>query len=292
MKEKIIEGVWADVCRARPMPAQITGATPLGGGCINDAFRLDTGQGTFFLKVNDAARYPGMFRAERRGLELLRSANALRVPEPIAVGEVDGRQYLLCEWVAEGRSAPGNSRLLGHGLARLHRVSSGPFGLDHDNRIGSLPQTNTPASTWEEFLIGSRIMPQLRLAERNGLLTPRLRDLLDRLMARLPGLFPQEPPALLHGDLWGGNAMTDDLGRPVIFDPAVYFGHREMDLGMMHLFGGFDPKVFDHYQEEYPLAPDWSSRIPLCQVYPLLVHVNLFGGGYAAQTEEAIRPYV
>jgi len=287
-----INRVWDALTQSGAVKGQLLAVKSVSGGCINSAYRLDTDQGNFFLKMNDASRYPGMFVAERRGLDLLRSAKALRVPRPIAVGEVDAQQYLLCEWFNQTTPAEDHDELLGRGLARMHRVSDTSFGLDHDNWIGSLPQSNTRSGSWADFFTEQRIMPQIRLAEQQGLLTPKLRGLLDKLMVRLPTLFPLEPPSLIHGDLWGGNAMTDQSGRPVIFDPAAYFGHREMDIGMMHLFGGFGRRVFDSYNEAYPLTPEWQSRIALCQVYPLLVHVNLFGVSYITQTEAAIRPYI
>lgn len=287
-----INRIWESLTSSGTVNGQTLAVTAVSGGCINSAYRVDTDQGSFFLKVNHASRYPGMFRTEQMGLELLRSPDALRVPRPLAVGEADGQQYLLCEWVSQAAPAVGHDELLGRGLAEMHQVSDTSFGLDHDNWIGSLPQTNTRSGSWSAFFSEQRIMPQLRLAEQQGLLTPKLRESLDKLMARLPTLFPDEPPSLIHGDLWAGNVMADESGRPVIFDPAAYFGHREMDIGMMHLFGGFGRRVFDSYNEAYPLAPDWQSRIALCQIYPLLVHVNLFGAVYIPQAETAIRPFI
>lgn len=287
-----IDSLWTHMVQEGEASCGLKMATAVGGGCINDSYRLEADSGVFFLKVNDAVRYPGMFDAERKGLELLRSANALRVPEVFANGHFEGKQYLLCEWIEQGVPSNKHNEHLGRGLARLHHCTGGFYGLDHDNWIGSLPQANRYSNSWEDFFIEHRIIPQLRLSERRGLLTARLRNLLDRLISRLPELFPKEQPALLHGDLWAGNAMADEKGGPVIFDPAVYFGHREMEIAMMQLFGGFNRQVFDFYIDEYPLAPDWRSRTALCQIYPLLVHANLFGGGYFSQTEAAIRTYV
>jgi fructosamine-3-kinase len=268
-------------------------ARRLSGGDINDAFEVHLADGrTIFVKTNARAA-PEMFPAEARGLAWLAEARALRVPEVLAVSsERDGARFLALELVRSGSPARGHDEALGRGLAALHRSGAPWFGLDHDNFIGSLPQTNRPHATWDAFYERERLAPQLERAVANGRASAGMRRGFERLFTRLPELVgPSEPPARLHGDLWGGNLHTDEAGAPCLIDPAVYGGHREMDLAMMRLFGGFGERVFSAYAEAYPLAPDAGERVSLYQLYPLMVHVNLFGGGYAASVERVLAKY-
>jgi fructosamine-3-kinase len=258
----------------------------VSGGDINEAHeaRLSDGR-VIFIKSNRAAP-PTMFEAEARGLAWLGEAKALRVPQVLA----QGPDFLVLEHIQPGRRDSKHDEILGHGLADLHRSGAPSFGLDHDNFIGRLPQANQPLPTWAEFYRARRLEPQLRLAVDGGEASPAMRRGFDRLFERLDDLVgPPEPPARLHGDLWGGNAIVDERGLPCLIDPAVHGGHREIDLAMMRLFGGFGPRVFAAYHEAHPLAPEHESRAPLYQLYFLMVHVNLFGGGYVGQVESALR---
>jgi fructosamine-3-kinase len=199
---------------------------------------------------------------------------------------------LALEWIARGRPAAGHDEALGRGLAALHQAGAPAFGLAEDNFIGSLPQRNGHADWWPDLYGERRLEPLARMAVEDGRLAPAFLGDLERLRARLPDLCgPPEPPARLHGDLWGGNAMTDAAGAPVLIDPAVYGGHREVDLAMMRLFGGFSATVFAAYDEAHPLAAGHEDRVELYQLYPLLVHVVLFGGGYARSAERILRRY-
>ena len=201
--------------------------------------------------------------------------------------------WLALAWLAPGPAAVGHDEALGTGLARLHACRPASFGLDHDNFIGTLPQANGALPTWADFYGERRLRPQVARAARAGLLPTSLRRDLEHLIERLPLLVgPAEPPARLHGDLWGGNAHTDARGQPVLIDPAAYGGHREVDLAMMRLFGGFAPRVFDAYAASTPLAPGHEARISLYQLYPLLVHLNLFGTGYLRQVADAVEPHL
>ncbi len=270
---------------------KVIGTRPISGGCINDAKRLQTTVGDFFIKVNSAIRFPGMFEAEAKGLKLLRSANELYVPKVITTGEFGGQQFLVTEFVESDIKADSFWEDFGTSLARLHRYSGNSFGLDHDNYIGSLAQSNTKADTWPSFFINNRLNPQLKLARDRGLVGEKLIKHFEGLYLKLPEIFPQEPPALLHGDLWSGNYMVSAEGRACIIDPAVYFGHREMDIAMTRLFGGFGYELYDAYNEEYPMEQGWEARMDICNLYPLLVHVNLFGGSYLSQVESIIRRF-
>ena len=272
---------------------RVVSVAPISGGDINEAFelRLVDGQ-SVFLKTNAHAPL-AMFAAEAHGLEFLEQARALRIPKVLAVSsERERPSFLLLEFIRPARRRRGFDDELGRGLARLHRAGAPSFGLDHPNFIGRLPQANLPQPTWAEFYRAQRLEPQLRLAVDSGRAPRSLGGDFERLFRRLPELVGEhEPPARLHGDLWGGNLHVDEQGAPCLIDPAAYGGHREMDLAMMQLFGGFGARVFDAYAEAFPLAPGHAERVLLCQLYPLLVHVNLFGGGYVDSVRRALSAY-
>jgi fructosamine-3-kinase len=275
--------------------ASVKQAQRLSGGDINDAFELELSGGTrVFLKTNERAP-ADMFPAEARGLNWLRAAGALRIPQVLAVsgGRPGEPCFLVLELLTPGPRQRDFDQQLGRGLAQLHRFGAPSFGLDHDNFIGSLPQRNRARATWAEFFWSERLEPQLSRAVTAGRASSRMRAGFERLASKLPQLVgPSEPVARLHGDLWGGNLHIDQLGAPCLIDPAVYGGHREMDLAMMRLFGGFSEAVFRAYQEAWPLAEGHTERIALYQLYPLLVHVNLFGGSYAESVERSLARYV
>jgi fructosamine-3-kinase len=263
----------------------------VSGGDINSAFRatLDDGRAVF-VKHRDGMP-ADVYRAEADGLTWLRDANALRIPEVVAVGD-DDPTFLALEWIDSAAPAADHDERLGRGLAALHRAGAASFGDREDNWIATIPQTNAPSPDWPTFYAERRLEPLTRQAVEQGLLPGSTRDHLERLTERLPGLCgPEEPPARLHGDLWGGNAITGPAGEPALIDPAVYGGHREMDLAMMRLFGGFSSRVFDAYNEAWPLEPGHEDRVKLYQLYPLLVHVLLFGGSYTAQFKGALSRY-
>jgi fructosamine-3-kinase len=231
-----------------------------------------------------------MFTEEARGLDWLRAATALRVPEVLAVADAEnGPRFLALEHLDPGRRRPDFEEKLGRGLAALHRTGASSFGFEHDNYVGSLPQSNRAHLTWAAFYLEERLVPLVRRAIDRRHFVAGEGKKFDRLWSRLASLTgPEEPPSRLHGDLWGGNLHTDPEGQPCLIDPAVYGGHREIDLAMMRLFGGFGPRVFAAYDEAWPLAAGYEERVPLYQLYPLLVHVNLFGGGYAGSALRAL----
>lgn len=264
----------------------------VAGGSINHSYRVHSGNKHLFIKVNNANAFPNMFQAEAKGLKLLRQHSLFHIPELIATGEAGNEAYLAMEWLEKGTPGKNFWDDFAADLARLHRNNHDKFGLDHDNYIGSLAQQNKQHESWAEFYITMRLEPQLRLATEKGLAGITIIRAFDRLFNRLEDLFPQEPPALLHGDLWRGNFMCHQSGKATIFDPAVYYGHREMDLAMTRLFGGFEAEFYEHYHRHFPLENDWEERIPLGQLYPLLVHVNLFGAGYLSQLKSCLRPFV
>lgn len=278
---------------ALALGAEVTDASRLGGGDINDAFAVSLADGRRVFVKTHASADRAMFPAEARGLRWLSEARALRIPEVLAVSDGGGPAFLALEYLESARPRRGFDEELGRGLAALHCFGAPGFGLDHDNFIGRLPQDNTPADSWPAFYAQARLGAQLELAQKRGLADAALARRFDQLFSRLDALVgPAEPPARLHGDLWGGNLHIDDQGAPCLIDPAVYGGHREMDLAMMKLFGGFGDRVFSAYNEAYPLAAGHAERVPLYQLYPLMVHVNLFGRGYLGSVERALSRYL
>jgi fructosamine-3-kinase len=261
----------------------------VGGGDVNEDFRARLADGRDVFVKRNADAPEGLFEAEARGLRWLAEAAALRVPEVLACAKAGEPAFLVLEHLESRPPAAGFDEALGRGLAALHRFGADRHGLDHDNFIGRLPQDNRPGDDWPTFYRERRLEPQLARARDGGLESSRMRAGFERVLTRLDELCgPGEPPSRLHGDLWGGNLMSDELGRPALVDPAVYGGDREVDLAMMRLFGGFSPRVFDAYAEAFPLRPGAAERVTLYQLYPLAVHVNHFGGHYVASLERAL----
>ena len=273
---------------------RVVRAVPVAGGDINEARELALDDGSsVFCKFNEQAP-SALFAAEALGLEFLRSARALRIPEVLGFSAPNEQpRFLLLELIRAARPQVGFDDALGRGLAALHRAGAPSFGFEQPNFIGRLPQSNREHPSWAEFYRAERLEPQLRLATDAGRVSGAMRRGFERLFATLPErVGPSEPPARLHGDLWGGNLHVDEHGAPCLIDPAVYGGHREMDLAMMRLFGGFRERAFAAYVEAYPLAAGERERVALYQLYPLLVHVNLFGGSYVDSVERALAGYV
>lgn len=277
--------------RHEGQPVVISSVKPLGGGCINEAASLVTNAGQYFVKWNNAKKYPGMFEAEHKGLQLLRSTGAIHIPGVVHEGIAGEHSFLVLEMVTEGKKTDDFWEDFGRSMAKMHRHTWKAFGLDHDNYIGSLPQSNAPHDKWTEFFICERLEPQLKRARDEGKLGRNAASHFNHLFLVLDEIFPPEKPALLHGDLWSGNFMISPNGRACIYDPAVYYGHREMDIAMTKLFGGFNDGFYAGYTHELPLEKGWEKRVDVCNLYSLLVHVNLFGGGYAAQVEGIICKY-
>lgn len=270
---------------------ELTETHPLGGGDINEALRLETSAGRFFMKYNSARRYPGMFKAEAEGLNLMRSTQTVFVPEVLGYGDDGEDAFLLLEYLEPGHRSNQAMEEAGRRLALMHRNSSNSFGLDYDNYIGSLPQKNTRYERWTDFFVACRIEPMLRRATDKGLADQKMKRGFEGLFARLDELIPAEPPALVHGDLWGGNYLAASESKVFLIDPAVYYGHREMDLAMTRLFGGFPEAFYEGYLSEYPLHPGWMQRTEIHNLYPLLVHVNLFGGGYVSSVASVVKRF-
>jgi fructosamine-3-kinase len=260
----------------------VTSVSPVSGGDINEASRVELADGRVVFVKSHGSPPAGMFAAEVTGLDWLR-AGSLRVPRVVAVGA----SWLALEWLALGAPrGSGTIAALGRGLAGLHRVGAPDFGFAADNFLATLPQANAAMADWPSFYVERRLRPLAELALARGRM-PDVRRKLDALAARPDRFGPPEPPARLHGDLWWGNVAATD-GEPVIIDPAVYGGHREVDLAMLALFGELPDALVAAYHEVWPLAGGWRERLRLHQIYPLAAHAVLFGGGYGGQVSRAL----
>jgi fructosamine-3-kinase len=269
------------VCRRAPERS-------VGGGSINRCYRWLTARAPMFVKVGPV-RAQAAFAAEAEGLRELHAAHAVRVPEVLGTGVVDAAAFLALEWIERGVADEACERQLGEGLAALHSVSQPRFGWRRDNTIGRTPQANDWSTDWVEFFRERRLRPQLALAAQQGF-GRLLAERGERLLGALPALLGDHAPrgSLLHGDLWGGNWLASAGGEPVLFDPAVYYGDRETDLAMTALFGGFGAAFYDAYQAAAPLPAGAALRAELYNLYHVLNHANLFGGGYAPQARALI----
>lgn len=267
---------------------QVESVNLQSGGDINHAAILQfKTSGPVFLKWNSHAPEL-MFEAEARGLKLLTKANSALVIPKVLLTE---KTFLVMSFVKEGSANSESSLQFGIQLARQHRFSSQSFGLDHDNFIGKLPQSNTQHLNWADFFVSERIAPQVKMGVDSGKLPQTMGAKIDQFAKNIFDLFPEESPALLHGDLWSGNYMFTEYGTVSIYDPAVYYGHREMDIAMARLFGGFSSHFYEGYNSEYPLSDGHEKRVALCNLYPVLVHANLFGGSYCQKAEAIFSSY-
>ncbi len=269
---------------------KIRNATPLGGGCINNATRVETENGFLFLKTNDHCPHD-MFEREAEGLTALTSnpspltPNAIRIPNVLHFGT----NFILLEYIGSGTSKNNFWETLGEQLARLHLRTSPRFGFDHDNYIGSTPQINTWEDDGYKFFAEHRLLYQAELAKKNRLIS-NLQSLIP-LIKKLPSLIPPQPASLLHGDLWSGNIHTDEGGSPVLIDPAAHYGWAEAELAMMNLFGSTPEKFFKAYESVNPLHSGYKERFDLYNLYHLLNHANLFGGSYLASVSAILKKY-
>ncbi len=253
---------------------------PVSGGCINHAYCLQSDSDKIFLKYNRRDLFPGMFEAEAAGLQLLRESRSVNVPHVLGTGHFGNDSYILLEFIEPGKKRKDYWEDAGRRLADLHRCSSEKYGLEQDNYIGSLRQSNRKHEDWVTFFVEERLKPFGEFISSSSA---------DKIENTLRERIPLEAPALLHGDLWSGNIITDSYGEACLIDPAVYYGHRETDLAMTKLFGGFPREFFDAYKEENPLQPGFEERIDVYNLYPLLVHARLFGGGYVGQVRDILK---
>ncbi len=269
----------------------VKGVDNVGGGCINEAVKIKTDAGDFFLKWNDADRYPEMFEKEAKGLQVLYDAQSIKIPEIVLCHTVESVSYLVLEFIKSGNRKTDFWRVFGESLANLHMNTHKSFGLDYDNYIGSLVQRNKQHNEWNTFFVEERLERQILLAMDSGKINTSHVKRFQNLYKYLPEIFPEEKPALLHGDLWSGNFMVDAGGSACLIDPAVYYGHREADLAFTQLFGGFDTEFYSAYDNILSLEKGFSQRADIYNLYPLMVHVNLLGGGYLHTVETILKKF-
>jgi len=285
MKENRIEEILNQI--THNFGKELTGFSVLTGGDINEVFLTECGAEKFVIKLNDTESFPGMFEAEKLGLNALLNPSFIDIPIPLKTGCVNSYSYLLLEHKNSTTKISNFWEIFGEQLAKLHQQTSKSFGFEKDNYIGSLPQYNDYKDSAAKFYIEMRLQPQIEMAEKKGFQL----NVKDSFYKNCENLIPSEPSALIHGDLWNGNYLVNSKGKPCLIDPAVAYAPREMDLGMMKLFGGFDEILFQTYNEVFPFQQNWEERIPLWQLYYLLVHLNIFGMGYKDQVTSIIQKF-
>ena len=281
-----LQGILAKQLKASSVQLQ-----PVSGGSINQTLKLTTPSSLYFCKVNSATNFPHLFQKESKGLQLLGATGHLKTPAIQSCFIEHDLQVLVLEWIEAGQQTDSFWKQFGAGLAALHHTKGTQFGLDHDNYMGSVLQSNTPSGNWIQFFTEQRLVPLVKQCAAQKLLDVPTQALFDPLFRRLPELFEEEAPSLLHGDLWSGNFMCAAEGQPFLIDPAVYYGHRSMDLGMTNLFGGLHCLFYQSYQYHYPLPSNHAEQWKVCNLYPLLIHLLLFGRSYLPQIQSTLRQF-
>lgn len=282
--------MWSEIAqhisRVTGSPFEIQQRRAVGGGSINQAYQISGGGRSYFLKTNQASRL-AMFEQEALGLKEIADSQTVVAPRPLGCGVAGNVAYIVMDWIDLGGGGSGAWEAMGHRLAAMHRVTSDRgFGWHQDNTIGATPQQNPWTADWAEFFREHRLAYQFRLAQSRGGSFPQQDELLAAVPRLLAGHYPA--PALVHGDLWSGNAAISAEGDPVLLDPAVYYGDREVDLGMTEVFGGFPAAFYRGYNDAYPLDEGYERRKVLYNLYHILNHFNLFGGGYQSQAQGMI----
>jgi len=269
--------------------SSVVATAPLAGGDTSSATKLRLSDGTTAIMKTHAHPPVGFFACEARGLRWLREADGVPVPEVLAVDE----ECLILRWVEAGKASTDAATAFGQALATTHAAGAPAYGAEADGFISKLPLPNSPCDSWAEFYAVRRVLPYLKVARDRGAVSEAEAARIEGVIGKLTALLPEEPPARLHGDLWNGNVLWGQESRVWLIDPAAYGGHRELDLAMLTLFGlPHLPRVLEAYQEASPLAEDWEERIPLHQLFPLLVHAALFGGGYGTRAADAAARYL
>ncbi|MBR9756542.1 MAG: fructosamine kinase family protein [Algicola sp.] len=262
------------------LSAKINSITSVSGGDISSAFKIITLNQSYFLKINTASNALNMFQTEAEALKTIANTNTIATPKVIDCSKFENISFLLLEFIESRSPSSKDFKTLGKQLATLHQKTNAYFGLQKDNFIGSLIQANKPTDSWNTFYVNKRLLPQLQLTIQNDLLLESDCPSKEQMLDKLHPYFKNIKPSLLHGDLWGGNYLISTNGIPFLIDPAMYFGHSEMDIAMTKLFGGFSENFYKAYHNSIPIDQFTSTRIEIYQLYYLLVHLNLFGSSY------------
>lgn len=264
----------------------------VGGGCINETYKIVLSSEQLFCKINSVAEFPGLFVKEKNGLELIARQKIIKTPKVVDCFEAGSQQILLLEWINEGERTNGFWKKFGEQLASLHQVSNDSFGLNEDNYMGSVPQSNQLSNSWVEFFTTQRLQPLIKKCLSKKLLTPEHQTAFENLYNHLPFVFDEkQKPSLIHGDLWNGNFMCNQNSEPVLIDTAVYFGHPSIDLGMTTLFRGFHGSFYEAYDYYSPFSSNYKEQWEIGNLYPLLIHLYLFGRNYLPQIEHILKRF-
>lgn len=273
------------------LSAKVKSVITVSGGDISRAFKIETEIGHYFLKINSNANAHNMFQAEKLGLETIKGTQTVATPKVIACGILKQSAFLLMEYIEPKTPSEKDFKNFGEQLAKLHQCTTDNFGLKTHNFIGSLPQSNKQHNTWTDFYTSERLYPQLELAKQKGLLSGAEYPIAKQIKKQLEIFFKNIKPALLHGDLWSGNFLISKNGTPYLIDPAIYYGHSEVDIAMTRLFGGFGEAFYKAYHSYYPQDKLTSVRIEIYQLYYVLVHLNLFGASYYGSVTSILKKY-
>ena len=286
--------MWTEIARTISQTTgqefMIAKTNSVSGGCINQGYKISSDRAEYFVKLNDASQIE-MFIAEAIGLKQMYATRTINVPQPICYGTVESSSYIVLQWLDLGRGSGQSYREMGRQLAAMHRQGTAEhFGWERNNTIGSTPQINTQSDNWADFFAEQRIGYQLKLAKGRGGSFPDTKKVVEAVRNKLANRQPEA--SLVHGDLWSGNAAIAADGSPVILDPATYYGDRETDIAMTELFGGFPAAFYDGYNEAWQLEGGYQQRKSIYNLYHVLNHFNLFGGGYANQAKRIIRQII
>lgn len=265
--------------------------SPVGGGSVNETYRISFGDQTAFCKINSATKFPQLFSKEKNGLALVEKQKIIAVPFVLDCFEDDDQQVLLMKWIKERERTETFWKRFGERLAQLHERTTGYFGLEENNYMGSVPQSNRQHATWDAFFMKERLLPMVERCAQKNLLAKEHIEQFERLYKKINLLFEANRPSLVHGDLWSGNFMCGENHEPVLIDPAVYYGHRSVDLAMTTLLGGFRQPFYEAYNYHFPFPPNYKEQWAVCNLYPLLIHLYLFGSGYLPQIQATLKQF-
>lgn len=270
---------------------EIRDTSSVGGGSINYCLSYKANDKSYFIKYNSIEQFPDIIKCEVEGLKAIEQTNTIAIPEIIVYDQVQDLEFLILAFIEQGRPSPQVWELFGEQLAKLHQNYGTYYGWGKNNYIGSLKQSNNHHVDFISFFQSERLQPQIDLAIRKGLLYKKEIDAFDKLFAHLPDIIPEAMPSLVHGDLWSGNFIVGSSGKPYLIDPSIQYNFRETDIAFTHLFGGFDQRFYESYHANFPLAPGFSERVKIYNLYPLLVHLNIFGSSYLSSIQSVLKFY-